>query len=629
VRRASLVVSLVVVLTYFALAAVPYWSYWHTGGTMMAGKGGDPATDAWFLAWVPYALAHGHNPLVTDWGNYPVGVNGITGIGMPLLGVLGAPVTALWNSFVTTTLLFTLAFPLSAVGGYVFVRQWVAWWPAAFVGGLLYGFSPYLVEHGSSHLNLVFVPLPPLILLMLSKILDRVEHPLRWGLALGALCVAQFLISPEVLASTAVVGAAGLCVAAVAGAGSWPWSRSSSAVRERWRPVLGGLGVAGLVAAVCLAYPLWLLVAGPGHVTGAVQDTSLYRGNLLGPVIPGSDMYFHTAASARLADTFSGASENGLYLGVPLLIILLAGAAGLWRRRPAMRIVAVVTAAAFVLSLGSRLVVGHHVVASVPLPEAIFNRIPLLESTISARYSLYVVLGAAVMLAMIIDAVHEWLRVLPSAGGPPVTRVPAARVPAARVPAARVPAVRVPAVRVPAVRVPAVRVLPVVVPAAIAIVALAPLLPAWPYWLNVTQVPRYFSASSASASGLARIPEASVAVTYPFPLLRDAHPMLWQIAAGMRYKSPGGRFVAPLPPPVGDNVEGVFSYLSAGHQVARTPALRATLTGELRGWHVRTVLVQAAGNRRAAVLAFFGWLLGRPPDQTVGDISAWYSLPAR
>lgn len=269
-----------------------------------------------------------------------------------------------------------------------------------------------------------------------------------------------------------------------------------------------------------------------------------------------------------------------------------------------MRIVAVVTVVAFVLSLGSRLVVGHHVVTRVPLPEAVFTRIPLLESTIAARYSLYVMLGAAVMLAVILEALHERLAVQ--------------------------------------------RLVAALVPAGLAVVALLPLLPSWPYWLHVTQVPRYFTigstAPSATASktaagtpsgtpsgmasgGAGHIPQASVAVTFPFPLLRDAYPMLWQVAAGMRYKSPGGRFVAPLSQPIGDNVEGVFSYLSAGHQVARTPALRSQLIGQMQAWHVRTVLVEAGGSER--VLSFFDWLLGRPPDQTVGGISAWYGLPSR
>jgi hypothetical protein len=569
--------ELAIVLAYCGLAVIPYWSYWHAGGTMIAGKGGDPATDAWFLAWVPYAVLHGHNPLVTDWGNYPAGVNAITGIGMPLLGVLGAPVTLAFGAFVTTMVFFTLAFPLSAVAAYVLVRQWVSWRPAAFAGGLLYGFSPYLVAHGSSHLNLVFVPIPPLIFLVLYRIACAGSGYgwLGWGLALGGLCVAQFLISPEVLASTVVVGCLGLCVAVLAG-GRAGWA----AVRERWRSVLGGAGVAVLFAAACLAYPVWLLVAGPAHVPGPVQNTSLYRGNLLGTIIPGSAMYFRTASSARLADTFSGGSENGLYLGVPLLILLLLGALFLWRRRVPVRVVAVVTVLAFVLSLGSRLVVGHHVYTSVPLPETFFNRVPLLNSTIAARYALYVMLGAAAMLAMVLEAVHSRLR---SA------------------------------------------VLGAVGPAVLALAALVPLLPSWPYWLTGTQVPPYFTSASRPAALAAHIPEGSVAVTYPFPLPRDADPMLWQVAAGMRFKSPGGRFVAPLPPAVGESVAGVFSFLSSGRPVARTPALRADLTAQLLAWHVRTVLVQAAaGGQPSVVTQFFTWLLGRPPDATTGGISAWY-----
>jgi dolichyl-phosphate beta-glucosyltransferase len=289
-------------------------------------------------------------------------------------------------------------------------------------------------------------------------------------------------------------------------------------------------------------------------------------------------MYFRTASSARLADTFSGGSENGLYLGVPLLILLLLGALFWCRRRVPVRVVAVVTVLAFVLSLGSRLVVGHHVYTSVPLPETFFNRVPLLNSTIAARYAQYVMLGAAAMLAMILEAVRERLK----AG-----------------------------------------VFAAVGPAGLAAVALVPLLPAWPYWLNLTQVPPYFTSALRSAE--AHIPEGSVAVTYPFPLPRDADPMLWQVAAGMRYKSPGGRFVAPLPPAAGETVAGVFSFLSAGRPVAQTPALRAALTGQLHAWHVRTVLVQAAGGQRPAqVLPFFDWLLGRPPDTTTGGISAWY-----
>ena len=102
-------------LAYVSLSVVPYWDFWMAGGTRIAGKGGDVADEAWFLGWVPYALLHAHNPLVTDWGNYPSGVNGVANTSVPLLGLLGAPVTLVFGAFATVTLFFTLAFPLSSL----------------------------------------------------------------------------------------------------------------------------------------------------------------------------------------------------------------------------------------------------------------------------------------------------------------------------------------------------------------------------------------------------------------------------------------------------------------------------------------------------------------------------------
>jgi len=261
--------DVVVAAAYCGLAVIPYWGFWTAGGTRIAGKGGDPSTDAWFLQWVCYALVHLHNPLVSDWGNYPYGVNGVTNLSMPLLGVLGAPVTLAFGGFVTTTLLFTLAFPLSALSGYALIRRWVRWRPAAFAGGLLYGFSPYLVAHGGSHLNLVFVPLPPLIFLALCRITsDGPRRAWTGGVVLGLLCVAQFLISAEIGVSTVITGTLGLAIAAAV---------DRDAARERWKPAARAIGIASGLTALLLAYPLWLLIAGPARISGPVQETSLYR----------------------------------------------------------------------------------------------------------------------------------------------------------------------------------------------------------------------------------------------------------------------------------------------------------------------------------------------------------------
>jgi hypothetical protein len=570
--------TVIVVLTYFGLSAIPYWSFWTAGGTRIAGKGGDLSTDAWFLEWVCYALVHLHNPLVTDWGNYPYGVNGVTNLSMPLLGVLGIPVTLALGAFVTTTLLFTLAFPLSALTAYVLISRWVQWRPAAFGGGLLYGFSPYLAAQGGSHLNLVFAPLPPLIFLVLSQIASgRARRAWAWGTALALLCAAQFLISAEILVSTVIVGAIGLFVAAAV---------NRSAARDRWKSAARAIGIASAITAVLLAYPLWLLTAGPARVSGPVQRTSLYRGNLLAPLIPDSSMHFRVTGWLRLANTFSGTtSENGLYIGLPLLVVLIAGAIAL-RHRPVMKVAALTTIAAFILSLGSRLTVGRYVWTAVPLPEAVLTHIPILDNTIAARYSLYVMLGAAVIFALTIEALRERLH---QDGRRSAQAIGAAC-------------------------------------AALACLALLPLVPAWPYAARVAQVPRYFSSDLVT-----RVPQGSVAVLYPFPTSGNASPMLWQVAAGMRFKSPSGRFVIPAPgsvaTPASDRqtlVGQTFSQLADGQLPALTPALRLALRAQLRSWDARAVLVQPTGQRPALVMPFFEWLLGRPPDARSGGINAWY-----
>jgi hypothetical protein len=155
----------------------------------------------------------------------------------------------------------------------------------------------------------------------------------------------------------------------------------------------------------------------------------------------------------------------------------------------------------------------------------------------------------------------------------------------------------------------------------LACLALVPLLPAWPYATRVTQVPSYFSSAAVRA-----IPSGSVAVTYPFATSADATPMLWQIAAGMRYKSPGGRFILPASAPT--PIEQAFTELASGHRPAMTSGLRCTLRAGLQSWQVRTVLVQPGGERPAQVMPFFEWLLGRPPDIRSGGVSAWYGQVA-
>ena len=58
---------------------------------------GDTAQQVWFLAWVPFSLAHGHSLFYSNWILYPSGANLMDNTAMTLLGVIAAPVTVLFG----------------------------------------------------------------------------------------------------------------------------------------------------------------------------------------------------------------------------------------------------------------------------------------------------------------------------------------------------------------------------------------------------------------------------------------------------------------------------------------------------------------------------------------------------
>ena len=60
-------------------------------------RGNDVPEEIWFLAQTPWVLLHGHNPLANDWLNAPVGVNLMDNTTMPLLGIVGFPITVLFG----------------------------------------------------------------------------------------------------------------------------------------------------------------------------------------------------------------------------------------------------------------------------------------------------------------------------------------------------------------------------------------------------------------------------------------------------------------------------------------------------------------------------------------------------
>ena len=591
------------IAVYVGLAVALFWPVWSTDPTTVSEVGGDQFSTMWFLQWAPHSLLHGLNPFFSQYANHPFGVNLLTNTSVLLLGWLASPVTLLWGPVASFNVLATLALPASATAGYFFARRWVAWWPAAFVAGLLYGFSPYEIAQSAGHLNLTFMVLPPLMFLVLHELAVRQQgRAALWGVVLGLLATAQFFVSSEMLASTVVVGAIGLVATACFG---------RHHLRSHARFFAIGAAWAAGTAVVLLAYPLWFALRGPGSIRGAIQLVPQgYRADLLGPVVPDSLQRLAPHHLASVADHFANSvTENGSYLGLTLLVVLAVGTVVCWRRSVVVRVAAITGASAFVISLGAGLVVKANppgTASGFPLPERIFTKLPVLSNTIPVRYSVYMVLCAALLLAVFLDRLHHVLG---------ARRLPPHRDPVKARHDRRVVAATVTLV--------------------VGLVALVPLIPVAPLsGIAPVGTPAYFTSPQVT-----RIPNGSVALLYPFPSSITPNAQAWQAVAKLSFMMPGGYFLVPSGPGGAIAFTPALSYTRAtltatvltglehGRVPTQTPALRRALRSQWDRWGVESLVAFPEGEPDpAGVIGFFTWLVGRPASHGPGGAYTWYRL---
>jgi hypothetical protein len=338
------------------------------------------------------------------------------------------------------------------------------------------------------------------------------------GILLGLLCAAQFLIHAELLADCALIAAAGVLALAVA---------YRPEVMGRARRVLPAVGwAAGCFGVIC-AYPLWLMLAGPRHLTGPVAPVwfiSQDHADLLGLIRRNIVMHLVTAnGSPYLSHGVQLTSVNNTdYLGFPLavLITILAMAQ---RRSLIVRVAAFLALVSFVFSLGPHLTVNGSD-TGIPLPAAALIRFPILDDIVWYRWSLFVTLFACVLLGAGLDGSLNYLRRLTSgsrAGSKRAwTHVPAPGLLAAEPAFPRL-----------------------VAPGALCALALAAFLPlAGTYPLSSKEVPWPGQLLSSLRQS---VPAGGVVLALPYVTAATDEPMAWQAIDQMQFRIVGGYVTVP------------------------------------------------------------------------------------
>lgn len=371
---------------YAVLAAILMWH----GASLtqeLSGCGADPYNSPLFLAWWPHALTHHLDPFFTKLIWYPIGVSMLWVTSVPLLSLLGWPITATFGPVVTYNLLIVTAPLFAAWSAYFLCRHVTRNFVASLFGGFLFGFSTYVTSQSIGALNLTVVfCLPLLLLVVLKRLDDELSRPQAVALA-AILLLAQFFICIEIFAMIFVFG--GIA-----------WALALVYLPAR-RPVLKRLFTDGLWTAPFVTLPLIPIFISMARHYGLINHPAawpyIFVADLLSIFIPSTLNLFGHPFHGLAGGIANDPQESSGYLGLPLLLIL-----GLyWRLQgatPQGRYCGIMFLICMVCSFGPFLwVAGHYTGVALPWLAAV--HLPLLESALPGRFTLFTALAASIMTA--------------------------------------------------------------------------------------------------------------------------------------------------------------------------------------------------------------------------------------
>jgi hypothetical protein len=556
--------GLVALALYTVLTVWLFGHAWGSPTRTWIGNGGDPPKFMWSLRWTPYALAHAMNPFFTHHINSGHGVNLLWDTSIPLPSAMLTPVTLIFGPVVAFNVASTAAVAISAWCAYLCYRRYAKSHLAAMIGGLLYGFSPYMMAHAlGGHLNLSLAFTPPLMLLLLDEILVRQRYRIGYlGAALGGLAAAQLLIGQELLATevlAVLVGVAALVVV---------FPRE---VRAHAPYAAKAVGVA-------------LGVIFSSDVTGFVIPTSLQQFRLSWTMTVAS----HYTDSCCPADSQS-------YIGLPLIALLAITSITRWSNK-LVRVVTIVAVAMLVFSLGPHLHVNGHV-TSIPMPATWLSKVPLIPNMLASRLMLYVYLCAGLLVTVFLDG--TW-------GGAQKARrgqLELSGMPRRRISRAAFAWT------------------------AFVVVALAFVFPRIPFTVSNTSTPSFFSSSAIKAipeGSVALVAPFARDTDTSEPMLWQAvADMRFRMPEGYALgPDDTGRFsFLPVATPLSE----LMQTIELGHDPPpMTAQLRADLLNGLRTEHVQTVIIGPFSQHDHMVQSFTA-LFNAPPDH-VGGADVWWNV---
>ncbi|MDE1883995.1 MAG: hypothetical protein KGH70_08490 [Rhodospirillales bacterium] len=357
--------------------------------TRYLGGGNDPITFMWLLKWWPFAIRHGLNPWWSRYIWYPSGYDLAWATSVPILALCAAPLTLSKGAVFAFNVLSVLSPGLSAWTAYLLGREITRDDLASLFGGFFFGFSAYEYGQMLGHLNLDFICLVPLILLLAVKRFGGTISR-RWFITLlTILLFLEFGISMEIVASLLVLGAFVWAI-------FWRFGEPEDR-QALWR--LAFEVVASIFCLLILTIPYAVsLMRGASTVPPEINSVEFFSANLLNFILPTWPERFGYFMVKPLVDNFTGnPAEQGAYLGIPLILILILTARQYWGERR-LRALILSILLLILASLGPFLhITGKS--TGIPLPWLPMTDLPLIKSALPTRFTMFVSLAAGITAA--------------------------------------------------------------------------------------------------------------------------------------------------------------------------------------------------------------------------------------
>jgi hypothetical protein len=345
----------------------------------------------WNLNWWPFSFTHHINPFLTRYIWSPQGFNLAWATSVPTLGIIMAPITLLFGATASFNILAIIGPALSATACFYLVYYLTKHYFGSFIAGYLYGFSSYELGQYVSHTSLYLTFLIPLLVLLYVMRLKQRIGKVLFIVVTTVLLVLQFGISNEIFATFFVFATIGLVLF---------YLFSDLAQKKLILITSIEFYTAGLLSIIALTPYLYYLVIGYKNVPHVINSPIGFSTDVLNYFVPTPITKFGSGSFRTIAEHFSGNySEDGGYLGLPLLLTVLYFTIKYWRKhytKPLIGLLIVI----MLLSLGPKLQLDglhHH---TILLPWTLALKLPLVKSALPDRFTMFASLAAAVIIGI-------------------------------------------------------------------------------------------------------------------------------------------------------------------------------------------------------------------------------------